>query len=189
MFVCVCLCVYGYMLKLVRHPLPDISVCLWKPSRPSHCWLKQQGQAERLPPAWQICQPGGQAESKREKGGKFLRGFISQGTCQLQGLPGDTHITGSPTQGNKWDWHFGWHKNVCSANLSSWFNPRSSSVFSVNSQVSCQNLPDQLCSSSSKSKPGAYIWNSTVRYCTITVYSRIQCDTMRYNKTRYSSLH
>ena len=191
----VCVCVYGYMLKLVRHPPPDISVCLWKPSRPSHCWLKQQGQAERLPPAWQICQPGGQAESKREKGGKFLRGFISQGTCQRQGLPGDTHIPSFPTQGNKRDWHFRWHKNVFGTNLSSWFNPRSTSVFCVNSQVSCQNLMDQLCSSSSKLKPGAYIWYSTVQYCTIryvydiqslTVhYSMIRCKVMWY-KIRYS---
>lgn len=95
----------------MRHPLPDISVCLWKPSRPSHCWLKQQGQAKYLPPAWQICQPGGQAERERGKGKKFLRGFISQESCHPQGMLEDTHITNSITHEDKGNsntlrWHY-----------------------------------------------------------------------------------
>lgn len=51
--------VFWYRSTLVRHPQPDISVCLWKPSRPCHCWLKQQGQNKCLSPTTtQICQPG-----------------------------------------------------------------------------------------------------------------------------------
>ncbi len=89
LYVCVCVwvcvCVYRYMLKSVRHSLPDISVCLWKPSRPCYCWLKQQGQAECLPPAWQICQPRGKTERHRERKGKIPKRFHLSGELSSSG--------------------------------------------------------------------------------------------------------
>lgn len=133
-------------------------------------------------------------EQERERG-KIPQRFHLSGDLSASGFARRHTYPKFPNLRNKRDWHFRWHKNVFGTNLSSWFNPRSTSVFCVNSQVSCQNLMDQLCSSSSKLKPGAYIWYSTVRYCTIryvydiqslTVhYSMIRCKVMWY-KIRYS---
>lgn len=75
------MCVYRYKLKLVRHPLPDIS--LWKPSRPCHCWLKQQGQTGASFQPDKSVSLKGKAKKKEEvwvsQEVLLLRGVISSG--------------------------------------------------------------------------------------------------------------
>ena len=94
---------HGLRLRQVRHPLPDISVCLSKPSRPCLCWLKQQEQTEHLPGARQICRPGGRADGM---GRPFGSSPKSSGACQDISM---THFRNSITRKQKKLEHLRWY--------------------------------------------------------------------------------
>lgn len=90
------MCVYRYKLKLVRHPLPDISQMSLKTITSLSLLAETTGADRCLLPARQICKPEGQ--SKKERGGVGVpRGFTPQGS-NLKWFVKIIHIINSITQ-------------------------------------------------------------------------------------------